>query len=485
MVRIALFVLLVWSPVSLAASEVEALLWAGRVAEALPAARVEAEAAPSDLAVHERYIDILLSLGMPSLADATYRERLARTPDADSHYLLGRAVLTAEEARVLYHEALKLNPDHARSMMGMGAVHRASGQYDDAIIAYRDALGIDPRLSEAWAGLGAALLSLGRVEEALQAAREGMANVPGEADSYLAVSVLAPSEAEDVLRKAVKHIPDDPRVHAALAEVLLEAGNGRGARKEATAALDIDPGRGDARLSLMFAESMAQGWLDAEGYRGMVEARGLEEVAPLPARERYDALVASYPRSPLPWMGRARSRASQGDVAGAMEDLGAALERDPANIEAMAAMGLVLLELGRASEARPPLKRSATERPHDASLAVAAAMAAEASGDRVTALQELENAGTHFPWDARVALTRAKILADAGRSEDAYLVLRDAVERLPGDDRLVLSLAAAAKDLGRNEEAAILMDELARRTRNAAFSDLARKLRATAPPTPE
>jgi tetratricopeptide (TPR) repeat protein len=481
LVRIALLVLLVWSPVSLAASEVEALLWAGRVAEALPAAQAEAEAAPADLAAHERYIDILLSLGMPSLADATYRERLGNTPDADSHYLLGRAVLTAEEAQVLYGEALRLDPTHARSLMGMGAVHRALGQYGESVVAYRSALGIDPRLGEAWAGLGAALLSQGQVEEALAAARQGMANVPEEADSYLAVSVLAPSDAEQVLKQAVKSIPDDPRVHAALAEVLLEAGNGRGARKEAEAALAIDPGRGDARLSLMFAESMARGWLDADGYRGMVEARGLEDAAPLVAREKYDALVASYPRSPLPWMGRARARAGQGDAAGAMEDLGTALELDAANIEAMAAMGLVLLELGRASEARPPLKRAATDRPHDASLAVAAAMAAEATGDRVTALEELEAAGTRFPWDARVALTRAKILSDAGRSEDAYLVLRGAVERLPGDDRLVLTLAAAAKDLGRNEEAAVLLDELARRTRNPAFTDLARKLRASAP----
>ena len=112
LVRIALLVLLVWSPVSLAASEVEALLWSGRVAEALPAAQAEAEAAPADLAAHERYIDILLSLGMPSLADATYRERLGETPDADSHYLLGRAVITAEEAQVLYGEALRLDLDN-------------------------------------------------------------------------------------------------------------------------------------------------------------------------------------------------------------------------------------------------------------------------------------------------------------------------------------------------------------------------------------
>lgn len=486
MVRLALFLLLLlWSPVSLAGSEVEVLLRAGRVAEALPAARAEAEAAPSDLAAQERYIDILLSLNMPGLADATYRERLGRTPDADSYYLLGRAVLTAEEARELYETALKLDPNHARSMMGMGAVQRAVGQYEEAATSYRAALAIDPGLGEAWAGLGAALLSLGRVDDALQAARQGMANVPGEPDAYLAVSVLAPSEAEEVLTQAVKQIPDDPRLHAALAEVYLEAGNGRGARKEATAALDIDPTRGDARLSLLFADSMARGWMDADGYRGMVEARALEESAPLAARERYDALVAAHSESPLPWMGRARVRAGQGDALGAMEDLREALTRDADNIEAMGAMGLVLLQMGRASEARPPLVRAASERPQDASLAVAAAMAAAASGDRTTALQELDDASTRFPWDARVALTRAKILAEQGRSEEAYRVLKEAAERLPGDDRLVLSLAAAAKDLGRNEEAAVLLDELARRTGNQAFSDLARKVRAAAPPSPE
>jgi Flp pilus assembly protein TadD len=357
-------------------------------------------------------------------------------------------------------------------------VYRAQGRYEEAIAAYRTATSIDASLGEAWSGLGAAYLGLRKFDDALAAARQGMAHVPGEADSYLAVAILAPSEAPAVLAKAAEAVPDDARVHAALAETWLDAGDGRAAKAAAETAIRIDPTRNDARLSLLFAEAMAARTLDGQGYKDLVEARGLEGVGATEALVAYDGLVGRYPKCSLTYMGRARVRAASGDRDGAIADLSKAVSLDPDNIEAMAVYGLVLLEAGRASEARPMLDRAAADRPYDASLALASASARARVGDKAGALTALAAAAEMHPYDARVLLAYAKALAEAGKATDAYAVLRGGVDRLPGDDRLVLALAAAAKQVGRVDEAADLIDVLAKRSGSAELAEIARKLRS-------
>lgn len=478
--RFLLCWLLLLAPVGHAGSKAEALLLQGRVEQALPEAKAEAEAAPSDLGANERYIDILLSLGMPGVAIDTYSARAQKQGDADSWYLLGRAVTTADEAEADYEKALAKDPKHARSYMGLGAVYRAEHKLDDAVTAYQKALALDPTLGEAWAGLGAAYLGKGDPDAALAAARKGMIHVPDEADSYLAVAVLAPDEAESVLKQAEERVPGDSRVHAALAQTLLENGDGAGAEHEAEAALAIDPTSADARLSRMFATSMAAGHLDGAGYEALVKARALEDSDKTEARAAYDKLVAKYPKTPLTWMGRARVRASGGDVDGSLSDLEQALEADPGNIEAMGAAGMLLSENGRATEALPLLKRASTERPQDASLAMAYAKTLRATGSKDAAMTTLTAAEKEHPYDARLILTHAKWLAEEKRSQEAYTLLKDAVKRLPRDDRVVLALAAAAKDLGKTSEAADLIDVLAERSDNQQLRDLAKKLRAGA-----
>ena len=62
----------------------------GRVDEALPVARQEAFEDPANLDAQERYIDLLLTVGMAGMAEQTYRDRVQQAPmDADAHYLLG------------------------------------------------------------------------------------------------------------------------------------------------------------------------------------------------------------------------------------------------------------------------------------------------------------------------------------------------------------------------------------------------------------
>jgi tetratricopeptide (TPR) repeat protein len=456
----------------------EELMLANRLAEALPAARREAAAAPSDVAAQERYYDLLLTLGLPHVAVADARKRVEAAPaDADAHYLLGRAVPGADQARREYEAALRLDPDHARAQMGMGAVYRSTGQLGDAEDAYRRALQLDPTLNEAWSGLVYVLLSGGRGQEALDTARRCIVALPDASEGYLTIAVLAPNEAESILATAAKRIPHDPRVHARLAEVRLAKGNGKGAKQAADAALLVDPGHADALLARVFAESMVAGALDADGYVGLVDARGLEQRDPAGAITAYDALVKRYPKSALPLVARARVKAQKGDTAGARKDLEAALALEPANVEAQGALGLLLQAQGEAAAARPHLVAAAKARPTDASLAVAAGQAEAASGQVEAAKTRLAAAAEKWPYDVRVALAKAQVQSASGDTEGAYFTLREFAKRVP-DGRVVLALVAAAKDTGRYGEAARILDDIAAQTGEPAWSDLADKVRA-------
>lgn len=469
-----------------AAPSAQQLMLVGRLNEALPAARLEAEADPTDVVAQERYIDLLLTLGYPSAAVQVCRSRVASHPSApDSHYLLGRALPTADEARVAYERALKLDPTHARAHMGMGAVYRSTGRFPDAEAAYMRALERDSTLGEAWSGLGYALLAQGRSADALAVARKAVESTPDDADAWLTLAVLAPAEAEALLTEAASRFPADPRVHVALAEVRLSQGQGKPALASARAALQLDPIRSDALLAQSFAEQMASGTLDSAGYHALLDARRLETTSTEDATRAYDDLIARYAKCPLPLMARGRLRAKAGDTAGAQADLGRAVALDPDSAEAQGAYGLLLLEAGKSGEARSHLEKAARARPDDSSLAVAAAMAIAGDGALAEARKRMAAASVQWPYDARIALTYAKLLSDAGEPEAAYDVLKEAVARLP-DGRIVLALAAAAKDTGRYAEAADLLDEVGRQTGNATFTDLARKLReldAAAPKT--
>jgi cytochrome c-type biogenesis protein CcmH/NrfG len=94
----------------------EVLMRAGRLADAWPVARSEAEARPSDLDAQERLIDLAHTMQLTSMILATYRGRVSRDDnDADGWYLLGRLAMSIGEAEGCYKKALAVRPDHPRA----------------------------------------------------------------------------------------------------------------------------------------------------------------------------------------------------------------------------------------------------------------------------------------------------------------------------------------------------------------------------------
>jgi protein O-GlcNAc transferase len=455
----------------------EALMLSGRLGDALPMARAEATVAPDDLDVQERYIDALLTVGLIGLADQTYRARVEDRNDADSWYLFGRALVHPDDSLRAFDHALTLDVGHARSHMGRGAVLRGTGRIADAEAAYLRAVELDPRLGEAWSGLVAVRVAAGRSDEALAAARDAVRTIPSDPDGWLNVATLDPANAAETLQRGSLVAGADPRIHASLAEAWLDRGNGDGAHIAATRALSLAPGMADPALSLLFAEAMIDGVLDADGYHDLLSLRLVEERDLREALTRADGLVGRYPRCALPYMSRARIRALTGDRDGAIGDLALAMGYDPDNLDAQGSLGLLLVDAGRQDEAVGVLARVVQRRPGDATLSVALARAQYAAGDRAGALETIRAIRGARPLHVEAALEHARLLSEAGDRQGAYDVIARVLRDVP-DERLVLAMAAAARDLGRTAEAVTLIEQLASSTGDARWADLARRLRA-------
>ncbi len=477
-VYIVQIALLATLPVAAAAVRpAERLLYAGNLGEGLPAAQGEAEAAPSDLDAQERYIDSLLSMGLLGAADAVYRARVEASPTADSWYLFGRVLIVPEEAVRAYQIALESDPGHSRSHMGLGAVYRATGRFDEAETEYKITLEHDQTLTEARSGLVATQLALERSGDALTTAHLAIEAVPNDPDAYLAVAALAPQDSVDVLSVAAVRASADPRVHAALAEAHLDRGNGQGALVASEHALLVSPSFIDPALSLLFAKEMVAETLDADGYHGLLSGRLIEDEDDFAALAHYDALVGNYAGSSLPLMARARVLSRQGNTERAISDLAAAVGLDPSNQEAQAALGILLLEAGRIEESVTVLERVVERREGDATLALALSRSHEAAGNRPAALQTLATVRRTRPLHVEAALHHARLLSEGGDSQAAYEVLLTVAGELP-DARIVLGLAAAAVDVGKTSEAADLLGMIAASTGNDAFATMAERLRA-------
>ena len=226
----------------------------------------EAQKAPNQAEIHELYIDLAVHLGRRSEVEAEYRRRVQRDPkDVLGYYLLGRVSTSAETSQEAYKQALALDPEHARSHMGMGATHRNMGQLAEADAAYRAALSRDPMLAEAWIGLQTVLLSGGMKEQALQAADLAISHVGHRAEVHLIKAQLLPEKAISILENGAKRAARDPQIHVVLSQEYAVNGRGLDAVASANRALAIHPANAAARRWRGFGWELQKGWLDTDG----------------------------------------------------------------------------------------------------------------------------------------------------------------------------------------------------------------------------
>lgn len=466
-----------WAVSAYGGDPVVAHLYDGDLRAAIEAARVVAEGAPDDVGAQEMHIDLLLASGQVGRAVAFAGERLKSQPtNPDAHYLLGRARVDGEAAAEAYERALRLDPDHARSHMGMGAVHTAAGRFADAEAAYGEALRRDGTLGEAWLGLVRLQVLAGRRDRALDLASRGWAAAPDEPGLALVLAQLAPDRARAVLEQA--SATGDARVFARLAELQLASGDADGATVTARRALVIDPGQEDAARTLEFGRAIAAGKLDLKGLAELLDLRDQVEVDAAAAAAGLERLVARYPDCALAFLALAEAWDRVGNRPKVLEYLALALQRDPTLVDAQAAFGLALLRDGRHAEAVPWLGKAVSVKPWDPDLVRALGQAQLRSGDATSAVATLKRAHETRPWDVGTRLSYAEALQTAGNLEGAYAVVRDGLKLAP-DPALAAAFVIVAKQAGHAAVAADFLEDLGRKSGSDALVQLAARVRAS------
>jgi len=457
------------------ASDAERLLRQGRVIEAMDAAARAIAADPDDVEAQELAIDVFLSLGKLERAVTHARSRVKDAPTADSHYLLGRALLDVDKSRAAYDKALELDPEHARALMGLGSLDEIAGDLAAARAAYTRATDRDPSLSEAWMGLARTHLIESHRDQALEVALTGFGHTRS-VDLALFVATLDPERARSVLAEALTAGGSSVSLHVALARVALLEGDARFGQQQAQQALVLDPRAVDARSTFHWSRELL-----AERIDTATLTRLLSPTTTGPAlRKAYDRAVTQHPRSAMARLGRALIRKTGGD-AGYVDELLAASRLDPDNDLVTETAGTELLQSERPADAIEPLTRTLSARPWDRDLTLALARALRQTGHVADAALLLERVASANPDHVDSQLLYAQTLIDAGRPVEAYAVIKVAMLSTQ-DPRLVAAFIRVAPAAGRPAEAARVLGPLADRSGSAELKAAVERLKAVGAP---
>ncbi len=257
-----------------------------------------------------------------------FREHLTRAVDlsesaSDGERLMIMALYAGANAdpveqRKLYEQLVAIYPLDPRAHFLLGFSQAGQQHFDDAIASFARATELDPEFSPAWNALGYAYRPLGRYEQAERAFKRYIALIPSEPNPYdsyaeLLLKTARHDESVAMYRKALEADSQFVPSFVGIAANLLYTGRPADAREEAQRLRAAARDDGARRTALLTA---AIAWAD-EGNTG----RALDELG---ARQ-----------------GIARRT---GDTLAMAEDL--------------TLMGTLLVEAGRADEARNRFRQS-------------------------------------------------------------------------------------------------------------------------------
>jgi tetratricopeptide (TPR) repeat protein len=317
------------------------------------------------------------------------------------------------EAAAAWREFLKLEPRHAGAHANLGAVLARMGRYEEAVGNYDEALRLDPQLTPVLFNLGVAHYRAGQFSNAVETFNRYLTASPDawQARQLLGLALVElgrDEEAAPHLEFALKANPPDQQ------DVSLVFGLGlvylRLNRPELKAMID--------RLSATAAgEPFAfllkgQGYLADSDYQHACESLEAAAklsgdlprlqfslgVAYLRVGRNQDAILAferelrRLPRDYWTLYYLAFLREAEGRLDAARDGARRALAIQPRSADANALLGKVLLKLGKAAEAVPPIEIAVAENPNDSNLRFQLARAYQQVGRRQDAAREFAEA---------------------------------------------------------------------------------------------
>ena len=174
------------------------------------------------------------------------------------HFMLGLSesrIGDTEKAEKAFNEALRIDPDHMKSLLNLSRILIDKGRYDDAIVNLAHAGGLDPNSSEVYRLLGRTYNAEHKSDAAIDAYRRAIALDPTDAWSMNNLGLILiqkdkSSDAIPVLSKAVELQKNVPTFHNNLGMALEKTERFKAAAAEYKEALDADPNNAKAKSNL-------------------------------------------------------------------------------------------------------------------------------------------------------------------------------------------------------------------------------------------
>jgi tetratricopeptide (TPR) repeat protein len=312
-------------PADLDASELAAMIQAGRYAELETKTREALRGQPNS-GLAWKALGVALILQRKDALQALTMAATLLPDDAEAQSNLGhtqRGLGRLEDAAASYSRSLALKPGCAVTHHNMGNTLLELERFEDAAASYSRALALEPDLAEAHCNLGNALRSLGRLDEAAASYRRALALKPDFAG--------AQSNLSDALRD-LGQIADA----AASARRAIEIEPGLAGAHNSSGNASMDLGKlEEAAVSYRRALALKPGFTQANINLGLV----LRQLGrPAEAEAHCRTVLETNPRAAAAVVLLAELRADRGRFAEAEELLRHATAIDPKSAEAWAGM---------------------------------------------------------------------------------------------------------------------------------------------------
>ena len=448
----------------------ESLLAQGLPDAALAQLRDALKTAPSDIEIHNAYIDLMLEEQFAAEVIAEYRERKAANPSADNHYLHGRARAQSGDfdgARSDFKAALGKDSTHVWSLEGLASLALIEGRAKDALDLYESARAVAPQRSAIHNKIAATKVRMGDIEGAFAAWKAATEADPSDHHAWLNWGAMLSrqgdhSAAAEKLRQAVAVAPGYPLAHVNLAYVYCRLKKWDDAAAHFETALAINPRDPNAAASRDLVNGIASGRWPATAFPPMADALEAEVVDPNSALQKWREVIALAPDFGPAHGHVGMNLAKKGDAQGALAALEEAARVAPDDANARYNLGYLLLGLERVDDALPHLEAAHRLSPRDPDAMTGIALVHLAKGDPDTSLAWYDKALLANPLDATLWVQKGTTLAALGEFDDGAAAVRQALSLAPRFAAARAQLVTILREARRFDEALAELDTLAK-----------------------
>jgi tetratricopeptide (TPR) repeat protein len=348
----------------------------------------------------------------------------------------GRAnqLLTSGDARQAvagYRDALRSDPDNARTYYNLAVALDRLGERIEERQALEQAVRLDSTLALAQNQLGLMDLQDGRISEAESRFNQALALDPQFAEAQGNLGVLYGQqgkiqEAESLFRRAIENNPKYAQGFLNLGLILAGQERFAEAEKQIETAIQIAPDLKGSRAAL-----------------GMVRARmGRSQEAIAAFRQ----VVAEDPSSPDSHLNLGIALADSYDVSAALAEFSSAVDLAPNSPAARYNKGRALFDLRKYREASVELRRAVELSPSYFEPLYLLAVAEKQMDNRARSAELLRKAVTLRPRDADAHYLLGQNLSGLGKKKEAIAEWKTAVEIDPGQSQALSSLVRALQE---------------------------------------